>query len=705
MEPLLNGDTFNFLNLSDGINFSAILSMENAKIRFVPMPKTPHKVKYNMQRYFQLILVFLMLFTANTNAQLNTDNIFNKGRSAIHFDDYAEAINKFNEIIRVKPYLPEPYFFRGLAKSYLEDFNGALTDYTKAIELNPNYTFAYLYRGIAKQNLKDFYGALDDLNAALELKPNNADIYFSIANCQASLNKFKEAEKNYAEAIHIDPKHMGAYLNRALVRDNQGDIDGAIKDCSKAIQLNNFSADAYGNRGYMKFKKKEYTEAVKDYDRALKIDPENARLLMGRGFANYELKNLQASLNDYNEAIKVDPNNAHAYFNRALLKSEVGDYNSAIEDFNSVLEMNPDNMLVYFNRGFVKMDIGDIYGAIADYSTAIELYPDFAKAYLARSSAKSQINDDDGAFKDRHRGLEIIERYKKMKNQGEMAAFVDTTENFNRLIDLNSRDKYTDDIIKGRVQDKYVSIELEENFVITHSSLDRLRAGKTQYYDQSVMQYNQAQNYNPCFTISNKQRDYSKDMIKSQLEKSNKQIDVGNKKGYFHRGVYHLLDHKYNMAIEDFNKAIKANNKFLFAYFNRGNAVMAMTDYIQSIGMSDESVISLRPEEKKKKNEVIVDYSSAIKDYTRAIELNPKFAFAIYNRANAYTKSKQFKKAIADYDWALQVEPNFAEAYFNRGLVYLFLDNKELAYEDLSKAGELGLLDAYNVIKRYCNKE
>ena len=652
-----------------------------------------------------LTLSLIITIIAPIYAQLNTRNIFDKGRNAIYFDDYTEAITKFNDIIQVKPYLPEPYFFRGLAKSYLEDYNGAMADYTKAIELNPNYTYAYLYRGIAKQNLKDYASAIEDFDKALEFKPNFADIFFSKGNSLFSLKKYKEANKNYSKAIQIDPELMGAYLNRALIRDKLNDIDGAIKDCNKAIQLNNFSADAFGNRGYMKFKKKEYAEAIKDYDRALKLKPENTRILMSRAIANYSMKNLKGSLADYNKVLELDPNNAYGYYNRALLKSEIGDYNAAIEDFNSVLEMNPENMLIYFNRGFVKSDIGDLYGAIADYSTAIKIYPDFAKAYLARSSTKRELNDINGAMQDRNQALLIIERYKKMKNEGAMTAFVDTTENFQKLIDLNSRESYTETIVKGKVQDKYVTIQLENNFLITHLSLDSLRAGKVQYYDPTIMHLNQKQNYNPAFTIANKNYRYPEKLIEEQLTSANTQIENGNKQAYFNRGVYQLLDKKYNIAIEDFSKVIALEPNFTFAYFNRANAMVAMTDYIQSVGMSSESVISLRPEESKNKGEVIVDYSSAIKDYTKAIQLDPTFAFSIFNRGNAYAKSKQFKKAIADYDWAIQIDDSFAEAYYNRGLIYLFLDNKALAYEDLSKAGELGLLNAYNVIKRYCNKE
>lgn len=40
------------------------------------------------------------------------------------------------------------------------------------------------------------------------------------------------------------------------------------------------------------------------------------------------------------------------------------------------------------------------------------------------------------------------------------------------------------------------------------------------------------------------------------------------------------------------------------------------------------------------------------------------------------------------------------EAFYNRGYVYLRLGNERLGIADLSRAGQLGILPAYNLIKR-----
>ena len=52
------------------------------------------------------------------------------------------------------------------------------------------------------------------------------------------------------------------------------------------------------------------------------------------------------------------------------------------------------------------------------------------------------------------------------------------------------------------------------------------------------------------------------------------------------------------------------------------------------------------------------------------------------------------------YAEALNIDPEFGQAYYNRGLSYLQAGNRQQAFSDLSKAGELGVLPSYNLLKR-----
>ena len=62
---------------------------------------------------------------------------------------------------------------------------------------------------------------------------------------------------------------------------------------------------------------------------------------------------------------------------------------------------------------------------------------------------------------------------------------------------------------------------------------------------------------------------------------------------------------------------------------------------------------------------------------------------------------KNYDAAIEHYTKAISCDNDFAEAYFNRGLTRIYIDQVEEGIADLSKAGELGIYQAYNLITRF----
>jgi len=95
-----------------------------------------------------LFVVFILLYNLSYS-QLNIDHYIAVGETRIQVGNYVGAIENFNIVISFKPYLPEPYFFRGVAKHQLEDYRGAIRDYNQAIEIKPFYPDAFINRGLA----------------------------------------------------------------------------------------------------------------------------------------------------------------------------------------------------------------------------------------------------------------------------------------------------------------------------------------------------------------------------------------------------------------------------------------------------------------------------------------------------------------------------------------------------------------------------
>ena len=266
--------------------------------------------------------------------------------------------------------------------------------------------------------------------------------------------------------------------------------------------------------------------------------------------------------------------------------------------------------------------------------------------------------------------------------EGDKNALVDTTANFQKLIDINARHDEVRDVINGRVQDKKVIIELQDVFYVQYLSLDSLRSGKVQYYNRHIMDYNQAHNYNPAITLCNKDLVYPADFAESYVEELTGRImQTGDADAYLIRGSIYLNQKEYAKAIEDFSAILEKEPDNLLALFNLANARMLMFDYIESVDDKTPRIVGEQQQMQRK-----IDYSQVIEGYNECLRIG------------------EIERAIETFNQVLRLDKDIAEAYFNRGLLYIYTGQKALANADLSKAGELGIVSAYNVIKRYCKE-
>ena len=81
-----------------------------------PLAAFAKRAKTKWIRRFILVLCPLSFVLIPAQAQLNTDRITAIGRNALYFEDYVLSIQYFNQVIQLKPYLAEPYFYRAIAK-------------------------------------------------------------------------------------------------------------------------------------------------------------------------------------------------------------------------------------------------------------------------------------------------------------------------------------------------------------------------------------------------------------------------------------------------------------------------------------------------------------------------------------------------------------------------------------------------------------
>ena len=646
---------------------------------------------------------------SSLSAQLNVEVFMNRGINEYFNENYTDAIHTLNRLIRSKPDMAEPHIWRGRAKLSLGDYRGAEFDFTRAVMLDSYNPDAYYYRGVVKSNLYDYYSALEDYRKSLERRPNNPNVFFSRGTTRLRMKDYEAAITDFDTLLVLRPDVEQAYLNRAIAKANLDDYEGAIKDCNLALKLNLFYVDAYIQRGLFNNELEKFSEAMHDFNQAIKLDEDNPLTYFYRGAANIKTGDTVAALRDFNKVLELDPFNDLTYYNRALIHIQNEDYDPAIEDFKEVIKLNPKNVYTWYNLGIANLKLENYNEAVRDFTQAVEIFPDFAAAYMSRSSAYQELEKYEKAKEDYNLAIAIINAVNSGEDYGLLNRKYSADSTYLQQIIEFEADFNSNNVSGGRIQNRRVLIQLMPNFSIQYIRNQELTAlqRKTGYHYPLDEPESNAYDYNFGLSNENFKLPGKTAETLSRRTDSITYFDPFNARNYFSKGTFNAMMRNYNQALTAFDRALELNSDYLEAYFNRANIRFELIEHQFTLSQSrpqititqnpvDENPDYTEPEHP--------DFTPVIEDYSNVIQLDPTMSFAFYNRGNIKNRMRDFEGAIQDYTAALSMESDFAEAYYNRALTLIYLGRTREACFDLSKAGELGVEEAYNVIKRYCNK-
>ena len=691
------------------------------------------KKKLTIYRCLMLMLVVLATAPA-THAQINTDQVVNIGRNALYFEDYILAIQYFNQAIKAKPFLAEPYFYRSVAKISLEDYRGAEQDAGMAIERNPFIVDAYQVRGVSRQNLGNYAGAVEDYDAGLNLMPEDKNLLINRAICLSALKRYDDAQQAFDRLLRLDRRNDRAYIGLAQMNLARKDTVAALDNLNRGIALSKKNASAYVMRAEIATRSHhDFESALADMDSAIMLEPRYAGYFINRAFMKYNLDDYFGAMADYDYAIGLDPASQEAHFNRGLLRAEVGDNNKAISDFSFVLKNNPSNFMALYNRALLHMRTGQFRNAVNDFTAILKKYPDFEAGYMARGEAKRRMGDNKGSEADMERAMAIFRRNKThvstfnpaeieataaikkaeqraLDGEEEPETAEDIMNRFNTLLTVTESDPVKPEYAnrqRGHIQNDNVEVEPMPMFTLSFYATDNQLNGNT-YYIREIGDVNESRLLSGNLTLVSGepqlgeeeiQRHFANiDYINSLLSHSKaRSID------FFARGMEYLMVKNPDAALTDADAAIEMNPQFMLAHLLRADArymqyrmAQARDGGIDTPGDAPDA----KSHSMLRQRQDVTTLDLMMTDLDQAIKLSPKNVYAHFNKGNVYMMQGDFTSAISCYSYAIELKPDLAEAYYNRGLMYLRMGNKSKGIADLSRAGELGVLPSYNILKR-----
>ena len=134
-------------------------------------------------------------------------------------------------------------------------------------------------------------------------------------------------------------------------------------------------------------------------------------------------------------------------------------------------------------------------------------------------------------------------------------------------------------------------------------------------------------------------------------------------------GVTHLQQQQYDRAIRDFDRALALQPGLVVAWKNRALAHRGLRDY-----------------------------ERALADYDQATLFAPTDARLVTERGATYVLLDDYRKALREFDRAIALKPDNVPALESRGRVHFYLGNFAQAAADLQRALTMDSTDAYGAL-------
>lgn len=544
---------------------------------------------------------------------------------------------------------------------------------------------AFALRAKAWEAKKEFDKAIADYDTAIARQgpgPQKVSWGFSRALCFYYKQDFTRAIEAFTPLLEKSgdkKQHHEHYYNRGLCRAIIKDFDSALQDYAVAISATidtndenpdywNFNGDALWfkadlGRSKNTLHKEEYygllNDAAASFSRAIALRSSSTQYLLRRALCLTKLNEWERALKDSAAAVEVakpfTAEQCSAYCFYGLCLQELQRPSEALDRFKWAIEAFPTDPLPY--------------NAIAGLHAS---YPD------------AKYRDGKTALEAAQKACELTAWKEPMYFDTLAAAYAET-------------------------RDFVQAVKWQEKFLM--SSLPDVRL--LHEGSHRLFLYQNSRPY----------RDPPGDQISDSLELTDAERQIAEKR--CGEALELVKRGEHQKAIDIYTEIVAATPTYLGArqyraacLRNREKWQEAFTDYINELKLmpldpfSHEGLASCYKHQGDTKKATehyqkafiyyvdIDNYESALDAVNSLIDLEPKEAAHVANRALCYVGLKNLTKALADYHEAIRRRPTEARWYYDTAKCYFQLDEFSTAQKGCTKAIEKGFIGAEAYVTR-----
>ena len=204
------------------------------------------------------------------------------GNAAVGSGDHEQAIESYNQAIKLDPQNSTAYNNRAAAYNHLGQQERAIQDVSESIRLDPHDSTTHSNRGAMYHALRQYERAVEDYGESIRLDPQNANTYAFRALAYAALEQAEESVQDYSEAIRIvpniitTPKIIFDLIYVAKAYQGLRQIEQAKKIIDIYITRVPKDEKGYLARASIYQNMDQPENAVRDLEEAFRIDPQLA---------------------------------------------------------------------------------------------------------------------------------------------------------------------------------------------------------------------------------------------------------------------------------------------------------------------------------------------------------------------------------------------------------------------------------------------